>query len=1786
MKSDIPLLRPGVYLCLSRIINIFGFPENTEIAVYGRMLRCYQNEQRKEFVEAINILIPCLAQQTPQTQESPFQLPPWLSWTRTRLLEDSHNLSKIWSLWRLILHHSQYFLPYASVFSQPLLVAAQKSHDVSVLTSQFDILDLLKDLLSLLIKWRNTSKDSSPQYAQVLDPLSQKMFQICISPLFSLASLKERASFQSFLSNLVSLFHSLSSPEHTFGESCLDVVCGAPTKESQDLIDHFLVATQFLSSLSDNPFRLHQQFIERFFRLFLRIVELKNLMAISKAVNFLTSISSPLPQTQELCYSTFLPILDHSFSDFNDLPSAISFLSILQKISQNTETLFGSRNLLDFAILFINRSLELVSRLSLFEDQIVRDLLDEVITPNVNRLLNLGCSTPKALEICSRSLIFILPSRSLRSLVSLASIVVKDQQIDKNTRLRIVNSFAQQISPVSSDEDKRSVCALVVSFLHHEHSTLSPFSLETPSLEALFHGVRLKVDGARNLLLIDFQTSVCSRLIFQNDSSFQIRQILGRWVPYALELTLDAFDVDITFTPSSEAFFLQLPSSDSKKNSSGEECWKATVGFIHFCRGIQQSFFIRCLNDLADLSDELARSMWLALFPLLFDRCIKEREFVLSFLNSCLLPSMASEKLAAQEHCEVLDLILQGICSAHCNAFINPSLISEMAVPRGSWHAVLALLERNIELDSSGATRNCFIDLCFRFNEDDVAVGSLLHSDRTTSLKSAIVLQQFRLWYRARDILVQSLSQLNNQIADCVTLEQTFPIREELEQIEKQWIRCSKFMNSWECQHDISSKIDDHLLFLESCLHLGKYDELEPVLSKFQLNSSDLDLKLDVTLAKSYCSLTSCIEQRQPFDSNQLNPLYSSIIEKWSSLPGFVSESHFHLLNRMQETVEIHEVSGLFNESLKYLKENRNPNFSKLISTWRERLPCAWDDLPFWTSLFAWRHKVFQIISELFPSQATSTRYGEIQDIPWTMTKLASVSRKHLLPSASWWALEKLTYLEILDSNDAFYQLKEMVKSVLQLSTDTQLGLLMIQNTNLDYFSNQQKAQLFSMKAEALLQLGFGDECHVAFSASLTLDETDGKAWTSWGSFCDRVFGLNKDIQWASYAVACYLQAIAYNYDKARLMMTRVLWLLSYDTAPTFDVTKTFQKHAESLPSWTWYLWIPQLLSSLGRPEGSIVCQILSNLAKLSPQSLYYSIRAYMLDKRENFAFYQREVSRTPAQTQTDQPISLQHSENLFRILQQSHPTLYADIERILEEIPKRLRPDPEEELLGALNTIFIRCFRQPVSSPDNVPSNLIQTIEKIYSKFFTETTSSSQNHKMFLQEYRAKFEEDFLPTSSKFPAHLTELMRRLKKWKNWLQIRVGDESRTHLKLEKYSGYLAHYQASEVEIPGQYFSDNEPISKDYILLENFEEEIFVHRAHGFAPRRIGMRGSDGKVYHFYIQYSLYQVMRSEIRMVQMHVVLDRLLSKYNETRRRNLLYPVRHTIPFTNRLRLVGTKPCDISLEEIYVNSCWKHSIDADAPLTMYRNFIGSVVSWEKNDGARLEIFHKISKRVVPDSILTKYFQSSMSSVEHLWHFKKQFSKQMSISSFLCFILRVGDRYPHKLIFSRSTGEITQSEFHPSYNNQGMIENQEAVPFRLTPNLTRFMGTHFLHGVFGTGLLSVGACLLRSQDVLKNFMYLFFRDDLILFSTGPILDDQLRVLESEGREKVSKNTLEVLTKIQSIMPSVSDDSVRHLLLCESDCLQEILNHRVSRTINAACSESSLALMSPVWHPWL
>jgi len=344
-----------------------------------------------------------------------------------------------------------------------------------------------------------------------------------------------------------------------------------------------------------------------------------------------------------------------------------------------------------------------------------------------------------------------------------------------------------------------------------------------------------------------------------------------------------------------------------------------------------------------------------------------------------------------------------------------------------------------------------------------------------------------------------------------------------------------------------------------------------------------------------------------------------------------------------------------------------------LVRFWRDRLPNAWDPLNEWDDVLYWRLQVFQKIQERRLAAANgdvgaaaamsaggavvaggvspdpSRVAPEFQDTAWTMVRLAKGARKQGLNDVALNVLCRIP-MATMAVPDAFGKLREQVlvcyqalRTVGTLGTLGsayltgilpaaipgagagnvtltpailgQAGLNIINHTNLDFFGGEQTAELFRLKGLFLSAADSRLDANQAFSHAMQICGKYAKGWLTWGRYSDELFerettqrllGLN--------AMACYLEAVAYNAEGARLLLSRVLQMLVIDEE---NAAKVLDRHGRRLPDWVWIPWIPTLIAFLTRPGAHVVKEILKQVTNSYPQAVYCTIRAFFIERRD-----------------------------------------------------------------------------------------------------------------------------------------------------------------------------------------------------------------------------------------------------------------------------------------------------------------------------------------------------------------------------------------------------------------------------------------------------------------------------------------------------------------------------------------------------------------------------------------
>ncbi len=261
-------------------------------------------------------------------------------------------------------------------------------------------------------------------------------------------------------------------------------------------------------------------------------------------------------------------------------------------------------------------------------------------------------------------------------------------------------------------------------------------------------------------------------------------------------------------------------------------------------------------------------------------------------------------------------------------------------------------------------------------------------------------------------------------------------------------------------------------------------------------------------------------------------------------------------------------------------------------------------------------------------------------------------------------------------------------------------------------------------------------------------------------------------------------------------------------------------------------------------------------------------------------------------------------------------------------------------------------------------------------------------------------------------------------------------------QLDHFSHYLAEFEYTkfdEVEVPGQYFllKNN---NKDFVKIQRFEPTVDLVRGHLSCSRRIHIRGVDGHIRSFIVQHPAARHCRREERIIQLFRILNSLLERKKETRRRGLAFHLPIIIPLAPQIRLVEDDVSYKTLQDIFEQHCRHAGFNPSEPSLYYTEKMKKVLLSEDLSkkskmellNLKVELFEEVAAKFIPETILSRYCQQQVQSYQDLWLFRKAFIRQMACSTFLTYALSIGHRYPQKMFISMKTGKIWLSELLPS----------------------------------------------------------------------------------------------------------------------------------------------------------
>jgi len=521
-----------------------------------------------------------------------------------------------------------------------------------------------------------------------------------------------------------------------------------------------------------------------------------------------------------------------------------------------------------------------------------------------------------------------------------------------------------------------------------------------------------------------------------------------------------------------------------------------------------------------------------------------------------------------------------------------------------------------------------------------------------------------------------------------------------------------------------------------------------------------------------------------------------------------------------------------------------------------------------------------------------------------------------------------------------------------------------------------------------------------------------------------------------------------------------------------------------------------------------------------------------------------------------------EHSEEITQVLKTAFPLLALTMETMVDQIAKNFKCPPDEDAYRLIVALL------------NDGLSYVSRIPNAYAKDSKLPAATEANIKRFAEtilptHIRGSFEQDFV--ARKPTMH--EYIHKLRRWRDKFEEKL-DRRPQHQHLETLSPHLSefrHQRLDDVEVPGQYLPHRDK-NQDFIRIERFMPNVDLVRNVGFSHRRLKIRGTDGSIHSFAVHHPAARHCRREERVAQLFRVFNSVLAKRKEARRRNLQFYLPLMVPLAPSIRLVQEDAQFVSLQGVYEDHCRRHGLSKDEPILFTMDKLRAMSEQARANGKaidnmqalRMETFTAIQDRLVPADVALEYFQKIYPSFADFWLFRRHFSYSFASLTFMTYVMCMTSRTPQKFSISRDTGTVWGSELLPTMNNKAVFHNNEAVPFRLTPNLQVLMGPIAMEGIFSCAIMAIARSLTSPDFALEQHLSVFVKDEIHFYLTQQrkdALDSQIREAVQTGSDVIIKRakafadppeTLD-LPANQTVIDRISD-AVNPLRLAQTDAL--------------------------------
>ena len=962
-----------------------------------------------------------------------------------------------------------------------------------------------------------------------------------------------------------------------------------------------------------------------------------------------------------------------------------------------------------------------------------------------------------------------------------------------------------------------------------------------------------------------------------------------------------------------------------------------------------------------------------------------------------------------------------------------------------------------------------------------------------------------------------------------------------------------------------------------------------------------------------------------------LQQVYQSFIDSWSTTRSASVAIRRKLLQALQPAVEIDETLRTIDELKTGLRKLKNMDIKKaesivnqLESKWQTRWPsAAYDASEVWERVVTFRSRMLGTLASVIPEIRTDS----IATMRTEMFLRASdglrqvgqvvLSRKFLRQYiesvVQTGAPEDLRLHEAvfklklsMGTNTAMEQSLEMCRKLQsedRWQEDDKMSLTILEAQFCEHLASARDDDSFSNGIAAI-------NSYISVAEGSTNAAQASEASLRLAHFCDTALKkLHGEYVQTSVSTECAealngwlassandasslaevfilhtLKALAasgtHKSTSARHLLPRLLTLLRETCSDARDYSQTLLR----VPTWLFLDWIPQLLSMVSD----------LNLRKVAAPLVQRLVSKYPAAVRPHFNLIKETM---------DKHISERMNFSLAS-------SLHDGFNRGME-----LLDFPSNRLNFWRQQIQLREYQHDVNAASNIIDDMISDLTN------TEDPLLGLINKRFV-EIASPLLTTAIATARREKTSVNAALKHAEAQivANWVKEFPGLNNASRIRLSDFSLWFASYAnftgvSTALEIPGQYDDVNAPPDMErHVTIMGFAPEVQVFESKQ-RPKKITMRGSDGRDYQFIVKGG--EDLRQDERIQRLFRAMNGLLASNTESRGRGLEVRTFHVSPLSNRTGLIEflrkTSPLlrllNKPVEEANVTAFVEHQRwikeratglgkrkreSAHAEATTHSDYLSAIGKASKDDS--LAILERLKSATTSPDALRKILFTAAGSAEAFVMMRQSFATSLASSSICGYVAGVGDRHLDNILLDISTGELVHIDFGYAFGTAThALPIPELVPFRATSALLDVLSPMNARTWLETDMCRTMKALQDGSTLLKGVMDIFLRDPLIDWeresvSAGTQSHIQNRITRAWGKLELDNPALVVVDECESKHKNSAHwaDLRKTLVGAIAPPAKKCtdVEHQIRALLDLATNPELLAVAWSGWRPWL